>query len=118
MKEGVNGENSAANNLVNTGCPPSGRCLVTLSIWGKIMRIWWSYIPHFLSTPGYVYSYAFGELLVLALYGIYQKEGDTFVGNYLELLAKGGSASPYDMLESFRHRSRQPGLLANRSYSD
>lgn len=63
--------------------------------------IWWSYIPHFLSTPGYVYSYAFGELLVLALYGIYQKEGETFVEKYLELLSAGGSKSPYELLKPF-----------------
>ncbi len=62
---------------------------------------WWSYIPHFLSTPGYVYSYAFGELLVLALYGLYQQEGATFVEKYLELLSTGGSQSPYEMLKSF-----------------
>jgi len=64
-------------------------------------RIWWSYIPHFLSTPGYVYSYAFGELLVLALYAIYQQEGNTFTDRYLDLLAAGGSASPYDLLTPF-----------------
>lgn len=64
-------------------------------------RIWWSYIPHFLSTPGYVYSYAFGELLVLALYGIYQQEGVSFTEKYLELLSAGGSASPYDLLKPF-----------------
>jgi oligoendopeptidase F len=63
--------------------------------------IWWSYIPHFLSTPGYVYSYAFGELLVLALYNIYQREGDGFVDKYLHLLAAGGSDSPYTLLEPF-----------------
>lgn len=63
--------------------------------------IWWSYIPHFLSTPGYVYSYAFGELLVLALYGLYQKEGETFVEKYLALLSGGGSKSPYEILKPF-----------------
>jgi oligoendopeptidase F len=63
--------------------------------------IWWSYIPHFLSTPGYVYSYAFGELLVLALYGLYQKEGETFVEKYLALLSGGGSVSPYEILKPF-----------------
>jgi oligoendopeptidase F len=63
--------------------------------------IWWSYIPHFLSTPGYVYSYAFGELLVLALYGIYQQEGESFVKKYIELLSAGGSASPYEILKPF-----------------
>jgi oligoendopeptidase F len=63
--------------------------------------IWWSYIPHFLHTPGYVYSYAFGELLVLALYGLYKKEGESFVPKYLELLAAGGSRTPYELLEPF-----------------
>ena len=63
--------------------------------------IWWSYIPHFLSTPGYVYSYAFGELLVLSLYKIYQQEGEAFVAKYINLLAQGGSQSPYELLKPF-----------------
>ena len=68
---------------------------------GEDYGIWWSYIPHFLSTPGYVYSYAFGELLVLALYGLYLKEGQPFVKKYLTLLGAGGSASPYELLQPF-----------------
>ncbi len=63
--------------------------------------VWWSYIPHFLNSPGYVYSYAFGELLVLALYNLYQQEGTAFVPKYLELLKAGGSASPYELLKPF-----------------
>jgi len=63
--------------------------------------IWWSYIPHFLSTPGYVYSYAFGELLVLALYHRYRLNPAAFVPKYLELLAAGGQASPYELLKPF-----------------
>jgi len=63
--------------------------------------IWWSYIPHFLHTPGYVYSYAFGELLVLSLYALYKKDGASFVPKYLELLAAGGSRTPYELLEPF-----------------
>ena len=63
--------------------------------------IWWSYIPHFLHTPGYVYSYAFGELLVLALYALYKKDGERFVPKYLDLLAAGGSQTPYKLLEQF-----------------
>lgn len=62
---------------------------------------WWSYIPHFLGTPGYVYSYAFGELLVLALYKLYQEEGESFVPRYLELLKAGGTASPYELVKPF-----------------
>ncbi len=72
--------------------------------------VWWSYIPHFLNTPGYVYSYAFGELLVLALYRRYQQEGDSFVPRYLELLAAGGSKSPYDLVQPFGVDLNDPGF--------
>ncbi len=68
---------------------------------GDHYRTWWSYIPHFLHTPGYVYSYAFGELLVLSLYRIYQQEGEAFIPKYLHLLAEGGSQSPYELLKPF-----------------
>jgi oligoendopeptidase F len=71
---------------------------VTLS---KDYGIWWSYIPHFLHTPGYVYSYAFGELLVLALYALYKKNGTAFVPKYMDLLRAGGSMTPYKLLEPF-----------------
>ncbi len=63
--------------------------------------IWWSYIPHFLHSPGYVYSYAFGELLVLALYSCYKKEGEAFVPKYIHLLSQGGNLSPYELLKPF-----------------
>ena len=57
--------------------------------------LWWSYVPHFLHTPGYVYAYSFGELLVLALYRMYQDEGESFVPKYLSTcLAAGDSDYP------------------------
>ncbi|MXX50823.1 MAG: M3 family oligoendopeptidase, partial [Chloroflexi bacterium] len=59
---------------------------------------WWSYVPHFLHTPGYVYAYSFGELLVLALYKMYQEAGADFVPRYLELLAAGDSDYPDRLL--------------------
>jgi len=59
---------------------------------------WWSYIPHFLHTPGYVYAYAFGELLVLALHAKYEKEGDSFSEAYLDLLSAGGSDWPHELV--------------------
>jgi len=68
---------------------------------GDNYRIWWSYIPHFLHTPGYVYSYAFGELLVLALYNLYLEEGADFIPKYIHLLKEGGSHSPYELLKPF-----------------
>ncbi len=61
--------------------------------------IWWSYIPHFIDYPGYVYAYAFGELLVLALYARYQKAGPGFVQAYLDMLAAGGSDWPHEIVK-------------------
>jgi oligoendopeptidase F len=60
-------------------------------------RMWWSYIPHFINTPGYVYAYAYGQLLALSVYGRYQAVGPEFVPRYLELLAAGGSRSPEEL---------------------
>jgi len=60
--------------------------------------LWWSYIPHFINTPGYVYAYAFGELLVLALYARYQQVGAEFPGKYLEMLSAGGSNWPHEIV--------------------
>jgi oligoendopeptidase F len=60
-------------------------------------RKWWSYVPHFIATPGYVYAYAYGLLLALAVYGRYQEQGDSFVPAYLELLRAGGSRSPEEL---------------------
>src|SRR5262249_6620192 len=57
-------------------------------------RAWWSYVPHFVATPGYVYAYAYGQLLALAVYGRYEEEGPSFVPKYIELLSAGGSKSP------------------------
>lgn len=61
--------------------------------------IWWSYIPHFIHTPGYVYAYTFGELLVLALYARYQEVGPDFSDAYLEMLAAGGSDWPHEIVK-------------------
>ncbi len=55
---------------------------------------WWSYIPHFINTPGYVYAYAYGLLLATSVYRRYVEEGPSFAPRYLELLAAGGSRSP------------------------
>jgi oligoendopeptidase F len=60
-------------------------------------RMWWSYIPHFIATPGYVYAYAFGQLLAMSVYNLYRQQGEDFVPRYLELLAAGGSRSPEEL---------------------
>src|SRR5215207_1343967 len=58
---------------------------------------WWSYVPHFIGSPGYVYAYAYGQLLALAVYGRYEEAGEAFVAAYLELLSAGGSRSPEEL---------------------
>jgi oligoendopeptidase F len=57
-------------------------------------RAWWSYIPHFIGSPGYVYAYAYGLLLALSVYERYLQEGPSFAPRYEEMLAAGGSRSP------------------------
>lgn len=58
----------------------------------------WLTIPHLYASPFYCYAYSFGNLLVLALYRMYREQGQSFVPQYLDLLATGGSQSPRDIL--------------------
>jgi oligoendopeptidase F len=62
---------------------------------------WWMYISHFIHSPFYCYAYAFGELLVLSLYGAYLKGKGEFVSKYLKLLGSGGSKTPQELLSDF-----------------
>ena len=66
-------------------------------------RIWWSYIPHFLHTPFYVYAYTFGELLTLSFYDMYKKADDkaVFAEKYLTMLEAGGTKTPEELVEPF-----------------
>jgi oligoendopeptidase F len=58
----------------------------------------WVSIPHIFSVPFYVYAYAFGQLLVLALYQQYRQEGEAFKPRYIQILSAGGSMSPAQLL--------------------
>jgi oligoendopeptidase F len=60
-------------------------------------RMWWSYIPHFIHTPGYVYAYAYGQLLAMSVYERYETEGRSFEPSYIELLSSGGSRGPEEL---------------------
>ncbi|MCP5025505.1 MAG: M3 family oligoendopeptidase [Actinomycetia bacterium] len=60
-------------------------------------RTWWSYIPHFVQSPGYVYAYAYGQLLALSVYRRYEEQGADFVTRYLGLLEAGGSLPPNEL---------------------
>jgi oligoendopeptidase F len=74
---------------------------------------WWSYIPHFTNTPGYVYAYAYGYLFALAIFRSYQREGDAIVGPYLDLLRAGGSKSPEDLARMVGLDLTDPSIWAS-----
>ena len=60
---------------------------------------WWSYIPHFISTPGYVYAYAYGFLFALSIFRSYEQEGESMVEPYLDVLRAGGSKPPEELAQ-------------------
>lgn len=72
--------------------------------------LWWSYVHHFTSYPGYVYAYAFGELLVLALYARYRQVGAGFADGYLRMLAAGGSDWPRRIVAPLGVDLEEPGF--------
>jgi oligoendopeptidase F len=74
---------------------------------------WWSYVPHFIDTPGYVYAYAYGNLLALSVYRRYEEQGDSFVPSYLELLKAGGSMPPEDLGKIVGVDLTDPGFWAS-----
>jgi oligoendopeptidase F len=65
-------------------------------------KYFWCYIPHFIHSPFYVYSYAFGDCLVNSLYGIYKsKKVKNFEQKYLKMLQLGGTLHHREMLAPF-----------------
>jgi oligoendopeptidase F len=60
---------------------------------------WWSYIPHFIGSPGYVYAYSYGFLFALSIFRKYELEGDGMVEPYLDVLRAGGSKAPEELAE-------------------
>jgi oligoendopeptidase F len=75
-------------------------------------RVYWSYIPHFIHVPFYVYAYAFGDCLVNSLYAVYQAEPDGFEARYLELLRAGGTLRHKELLAPFGLDATDPGFWA------
>jgi oligoendopeptidase F len=68
---------------------------------GEGYETWWSYVPHFIHSPFYVYAYAFGDCLVNSLYGLYQDAHPGFTGKYLAMLEAGGSKHHSELLKPF-----------------
>ena len=61
----------------------------------------WSYVPHFIHTPFYVYAYAFGDGLVNALYAVYEEGDPGFQEKYFDMLRAGGSKHHKELLAPF-----------------
>jgi oligoendopeptidase F len=68
----------------------------------------WSYIPHFVHSPFYVYAYAFGDCLVNSLYAVYERASDGFAERYLDMLAAGGTKHYTELLKPFGLDARDP----------
>ncbi len=73
-------------------------------------KVWWSYVGHFVHTPGYVYAYSFGNLLALAIYRRFLDEGTPFVDKYLDFLAAGGSTRPDELVKRIGMDITDPGF--------
>ena len=73
-------------------------------------RYYWTYIPHFIHTPFYVYAYAFGDCLVNSLYAVYQDAHQGFAEKYLELLRAGGTLRHRELLAPFGLDAADPSF--------
>ncbi|WP_455373937.1 M3 family oligoendopeptidase [Limibacillus halophilus] len=73
-------------------------------------RVFWSYIPHFIHVPFYVYAYAFGDCLVNSLYAVYQEAEEGFSAKYLEMLKAGGSKRHKELLAPFGLDASDPAF--------
>ena len=73
-------------------------------------RSYWTYIPHFIHTPFYVYAYAFGDCLVNSLYAVYEEAHPNFAAKYLDMLRAGGTMRHKELLAPFGLDAADPGF--------
>lgn len=74
--------------------------------------VFWSYIPHFIHAPFYVYAYAFGDCLVNSLYAVYEEAEQGFARKYLDMLSAGGTKRHQELLAPFGLDATDPGFWA------
>ncbi len=72
--------------------------------------VFWSYVPHFVHSPFYVYAYAFGDCLVNALYGVFQSGHPGFQAKYLDMLRAGGTKRHKELLAPFGLDASDPAF--------
>jgi oligoendopeptidase F len=75
-------------------------------------EVYWSYVPHFIHSPFYVYAYAFGDCLVNSLYSLYRDAHPGFVDKYFAMLAAGGSKHHSELLAPFGLDASQKSFWA------
>ncbi len=75
-------------------------------------QVFWTYIPHFIHTPFYVYAYAFGDCLVNSLYAVYQQAAPGFAEKYLQMLQAGGTKRHKELLAPFGLDASDPAFWA------
>jgi oligoendopeptidase F len=73
-------------------------------------KVFWSYVPHFIHTPFYVYAYAFGDCLVNALYAVFQSGHPGFQAKYLDMLRAGGTKRHKELLAPFGLDASDPAF--------
>lgn len=79
---------------------------------GEGYDVYWSYVPHFIHSPFYVYAYAFGDCLVNSLYAVYEKSAEGFQERYLDMLRAGGTKHHKELLAPFGLDASDPGFWA------
>jgi oligoendopeptidase F len=72
--------------------------------------VFWSYVPHFIHSPFYVYAYAFGDCLVNALYAVFQSGHPGFQAKYLDMLRAGGTKRHKELLAPFGLDASDPAF--------
>ena len=77
---------------------------------GAGYETFWSYIPHFIHSPFYVYAYAFGDCLVNSLYAVYEEAEQGFQEKYFAMLKAGGSKRHKELLAPFGLDATDPGF--------
>jgi oligoendopeptidase F len=77
---------------------------------GPGYETFWTYIPHFIHSPFYVYAYAFGDCLVNSLYGVYERSNEGFVDRYFALLSAGGTKHYSELLAPFGLDASDPSF--------
>jgi len=77
---------------------------------GEGYDTFWTYIPHFIHSPFYVYAYAFGDCLVNSLYAVYENASEGFAERYFALLSAGGTKHHSEVLKPFGLDARDPAF--------